>query len=105
MIRDDSKEITLKELWRLLSDEGDITITVDIVKTDYIRKGIAKLKHREMEKLGEWADKTLQFKSTPLKQTDEERSAGIVRMRLQLTQQEGLTLHRVQVNATNEFED
>jgi hypothetical protein len=105
MIHDDSKEITLQELWRLLSDEGDITITVDIVKTDYIRKGLAKQKHREMVKLGEFADKTLQFKSNPLKQNEEEKEAGVVRIRLQLIQQEGLTLHGVQVNAINEFED
>jgi hypothetical protein len=105
MIHDESKEITLQELWRLLSEEEDITITVDTVKTDYIRKGLAKQKHREMVKLGEFADKTLKFSSTPLKQTDEEKDAGVVRIRLQLTQQEGLTLHGVQVNATNEFED
>lgn len=105
MIHDDSKEVTLKDLWRLLSEEEDITITVDTVKTDYIRKGLAKQKHNEMVKLGEFADKTLQFKSSPLKQTDEEREAGVVRIRLQLIRQEGLTLHGVQVNATNEFED
>jgi hypothetical protein len=105
MIHDDSKEITLHELWRMLSRDEDITITVDIVKTDYIRKGLAKLKHREMEKLGEFADRTLQFKSVPLQQTSEEKADGVVRIRLQLTRQEGLTLHGVQVNATNEFED
>jgi hypothetical protein len=105
MIHDESKEITLHELWRLLSEEGDITITVDIVKTDYIRKGLAKLKHREMEKLGEFADKSLQFKSALLSQSNEEKADGIIRIRLQLFQQEGLTLHGVQINATNEFED
>lgn len=105
MIHDESKEITLKELWRLLSDEGDITITVDIVKTDYIRKGLAKQKHREMDKLGEFADKTLQFRSATLRQSDEESAAGVVRLRLQLIRQEGITLHGVQINATNEFED
>ena len=102
---DETKEITLPELWRLLCDEEDITITVDTIKVEYIRKGLAKQKHREMVKLGEFADKTLQFRSNLLPQNDEERSNGVVGIRLQLTRQEGLTIHRVQVNATNEFED
>ena len=101
---DESKEVTIKELWRLLCDAEDMTITVDTVKTDYIRKGLAKQKHREMEKLGEFADRTLQFKSNLLPQTEEEKAEGVVRIRLQLTRQEGLTLHKVQVNDTNEFD-
>ncbi len=102
---DQSKEVTLKDLWRLLCAEEDITITVDIVKTDYIRKGLAKQKHREKEKLGEFADPSIQFRSDMLKQTEEERDAGVVRLRLQLNRQEGLTLHKVQLNTVNEFEE
>ena len=105
MISDESQEITLKDLWRLLCDEGDITITVDIVKTDYIRKGLAKQKHREKEKLGEFADPSIQFRSDILTQTDEEKDAGLVRLRLQLNRQEGLTVHKLQVNTINEFEE
>ncbi len=101
----DSKELTLPELWRLLCDEEDITITVDIVKSDYVRKGMAKHKSRENEKLGEFADKTIKYKSAVLHQTDEERAAGVVRIRLQLIRSEGISVHRVQINATNEFED
>lgn len=102
---DESKEITLRDLWRLLCDEGDITITVDIIKTDYIRKGLAKQKYREKEKLGEFADPSIQFKAQVLLQTEEEKIAGVVRIRLQLNRQEGLTLHKVQRNTVNEFED
>ena len=101
----ESKELTLPELWRLLCDEGDITITVDIVKSDYIRKGMAKHKSRENEKLGEFADKTIKYKSAVLAQSEEERVAGVVRIRLQLIQLEGIPIHKVQINATNEFEE
>lgn len=105
MSLDESKELTLLSLWRLLCEELDITITVDIVKTDYIRKGMAKQKNRENEKLGEWADKSIKFKSAVLAQSEEERAAGVVRIRLQLIRQEGISVHKVQINATNEFED
>lgn len=101
----DSKELTLPELWRLLCDEEDITITVDIVKSDYVRKGMAKHKNRENEKLGEFADRTIKYKSAVLLQTEEERVAGVVRIRLQLIRMEGISVHKVQINATNEFED
>lgn len=101
----DDKELTLQELWRLLSAEEDITITVDIVKSDYVRKGLSKQKHREAEKLGEFADKSIQYKSALLHQSDDEKEKGLVRIRLQLIRQEGVTVHKVQVNATNEFDD
>lgn len=101
----ESQELSLKELWLLLSEKEDITITVDIVKTEYVRKGLAKLKNREREKLGEFADPTLRFKVTVLNQTDEEREAGTVRLRLQLNRQEGFVIHEVQVNDINEFDD
>jgi len=101
----DGKELTLPELWRLLCDEEDITITVDIVKSDYVRQGMAKHKSRENEKLGEFADRTIKYKSAVLTQTDEERTAGVVRIRLQLIRTEGISVHKVQINATNEFED
>jgi hypothetical protein len=100
-----SQELSLKELWLLLSEKEDITITVDIVKTEYVRKGLAKLKNREREKLGEFADPTLRFKVTVLEQNSEEREAGTVRIRLQLTRQEGFVIHEVQVNDVNEFDD
>ena len=101
----EAKELTLPELWRLLCDEEDITITVDIVKSDYVRQGMAKHKSRENEKLGEYADRTIKYKSAVLMQTDEERAAGVVRIRLQLIRSEGISVHKVQINATNEFED
>lgn len=99
-----AKEFTIKELWEYLCDEEDITILVDIVKTDYIRKGLAKQKHREKEKLGEFADPTIQFKSIVLPQTDEEKSRGVVRLRLQLQRQTSITIHEVQTNDENDFE-
>ncbi len=101
----ESQELSLKELWLLLSEKEDITITVDIVKTEYVRKGLAKLKNRERQKLGEFADPTLRFKVTVLDQNDEEKDAGTVRIRLQLTRQEGFVIHEVQVNDVNEFDD
>lgn len=104
MSLDTTKELTLRELWRLLSAEEDITITVDIVKSDYVRQGMAKQKHREMEKLGEFADKTIQYKSVVLPQTEEEKIDGVVRVRLRLIRTEGVTIHKVQVNDTNEFD-
>jgi len=100
-----SQELSLKELWLLLSEKEDITVTVDIVKTEYVRKGLAKLKNREREKLGEFADPTLRFKVTVLEQNEEEKDSGTVRIRLQLTRQEGFVVHEVQVNDVNEFDD
>ena len=104
MISDETNELTLKDLWRLLVKEEDITITVDSVKADYVRQGVAKQKHREMEKLGEFADKSMQYKSVVLPQSDEEKEAGVVRIRMRIIRQEGFTIHKVQVNDTNEFE-
>lgn len=98
------QEYTLKELWEYLCDKEDITITVDIVKTEYIRRGLAKEKHKEKAKLGIYADPTIKFKSLVLPQSDEEKGKGMARIRLQLLRETSIIIHGVQTNDENDFE-
>lgn len=99
----ETDELSLQELWDILVDKEDITITVDIGKVEYIRRGLAKVKHREKEKFGEFADNDQKFRSYPLPQTPEEESDNLCRVRLVLLTKEGFSVHNLQVNDVDDL--
>ncbi len=105
MHQSEVEEYSLKDLWTFLVEKEDITITVDIHKIDYIRKGLAKIKHREKEKMGEFADNSVKFNTYTLPQTPDEKEAGTVRLRLMLRTQEGFNVHKIQVNDVDDLSD
>ncbi len=103
MQQNEIEEYSLKDLWNFLVEKEDITITVDIHKVDYIRKGLAKIKHREKEQIGEFADESVKFNTYPIPQTREEKEDSRVRLRLVLRTQEGFNVHKIQVNDVDDL--
>lgn len=93
----------MQDLWDILVDKEDITVTVDIGKVEYIRQGLSKIKHREKEKIGEFADTSMRFNSYPLPQSPDETKTHRCRLRLVLRSQEGFDVHKVQVNDVNDL--
>lgn len=98
-----NQEFSLQDLWDILVDKEDITVTVDIGKVEYIRQGLSKIKHREKEKIGEFADTSMRFNSYPLPQSTDEKKTHRCRLRLVLRSQEGFDVHKVQVNDVNDL--
>ena len=94
----EEQKLTLNDIWELLSEHGDITITVAKDAVPAIRRGMAKRRHTEAKQLGEYADKTLTFNSTVIAQTPEEKEAGLCRLRLTLSHKREIAVMGVQIN-------
>lgn len=98
-----NQEFSLQDLWDVLVDKEDITITVDIGKVEYIRQGLSKIKHREKEKIGEFADTSMRFNSYPLPRSPQEVKDNLCKLRLVLRTQEGFDVIKIQVNDVNDL--
>lgn len=103
MVNENSREVqtkfmTIDDIYNMLVEHEDITITVPVSMITAIRKGITKRKYRDKTAMGEFADQNNKFECRELTQTPDEEKKKVQRIRLYLIQKLQIAVEGVQIN-------